>query len=158
MVLLFFFCFCVVLLGFLLWVVLLFFPLLFAWCCFPHLIWVGLRSASLQLGGAAWFSPSSWVVLLVQSPFRWCCLPSPPLSGATFPLSSVGWCFGWCCFFLSICVVCLPFVLWVGLRSASLLLGQTQQPSPTWFPTQAQGITAGAILWIRTSQQRDRDR
>ena len=64
-----------------------------------------LRSGASLLSSvglcAAW-SPPPFGGVAFQSPFRWCCLPFPPLGGATFSLSSVGWCSGWCCFSPSI--------------------------------------------------------
>ena len=98
----------------------------FGWCCFPfpscgkwcfsHLLLrvvlrcpslfcmvlpsfssfgVGLRSPSLQLGPALSPNPLGGVAFPISSG----CLPSPPLSGATFSLSSVGWCCLVSCFF-----------------------------------------------------------
>ena len=89
-----------VLLGFLLlWVVLLF-PLFFC-VVLPFFPLVGLRSPSLLLGGAAWFSFSGW-----------CCHFFCPFGGTTFPLSSVGLVHAslGCC-----CVLLCLLLLWTVL-------------------------------------------
>ena len=65
------------------------------WCCVPSPpFWVGLRSPSLLLGGAAQRFILPLGVAVFPSPVWWCCLPSPPLGGCgvAFPYP-----FAWCC-------------------------------------------------------------
>ena len=97
-----------------------FFPSSVGWCClvsssfgrccfsslllcaaaFLLLLWVGLLSPRLQLGGA-W---STRVVLRCFFSFAWCCLSHPPFGGAAFPP-------GWCCWVFLLWVVLLFFLL-----------------------------------------------
>ena len=131
------------------------FPFSFAWCCLSSFGW-GLRSPSLLLGGAAWFSFSGWCcrfsVLLVGLLFTYLLLGgaawSTPCWGgvefcfACFVSSSS---FGRCCFsnllscgpaFLLLLLVGLPSITSSGWSCFFHLL----KGGAAWFPSSLGGV------------------
>ena len=102
------------------WIILLFFFSFFS-------VWVLLRFSSIF----AWCYLVSFFggVVVFLSPVWWGCLPPPPLGGAAFPMSSVGWC----------CLV-----------SSFLLGGAVVLPSPVWWcflPSPPSGVATFETLY-----------
>ena len=80
----------------------------FCWKVLPYLLFLWIvfsGGATFPLSSVGWCRLASFVgcCCVLPSPFAWCCLPSPPLGGAAFPLL-----FSW--------VVLLGLLRWVVLR------------------------------------------